>query len=186
MKFTLSIFFLLFFSLLGSDSFPQTQIQNSQLKANILLPDAQLGFYRGTRFDWSGMAFQITKGKNTYLQGLKLFKNKGATGTAGEFRDPLGYQISPEGEPFLKIGVGLLQSDHKKYSCTSNYKLLKAGDWKITKEHDSILFEQSMSSKTGFAYHYQKELKLQGNRLIIDYTLKNLRDKFTRLTILCR
>ena len=33
---------------------PQAEISNSQLRAKLYLPDAQSGYYRGTRFDWSG------------------------------------------------------------------------------------------------------------------------------------
>src|SRR5262245_8293430 len=36
-------------------SAPQAEISNGVLKAQFYLPDAQKGFYRGTRFDWSGV-----------------------------------------------------------------------------------------------------------------------------------
>jgi hypothetical protein len=34
-------------------SAPQAEITNAVLKVRCYLPDAQKGFYRGTRFDWS-------------------------------------------------------------------------------------------------------------------------------------
>ena len=34
---------------------PEAEINNGVLKAQLYLPDAQKGFYRGTRFDWSGV-----------------------------------------------------------------------------------------------------------------------------------
>jgi hypothetical protein len=34
---------------------PRTEIKNQHIKAKLYLPDAQNGFYRGTRFDWSGV-----------------------------------------------------------------------------------------------------------------------------------
>src|SRR3954471_18029394 len=33
---------------------PKAEISNGQIRAVIYLPDAQAGFYRSTRFDWSG------------------------------------------------------------------------------------------------------------------------------------
>src|SRR5262249_11443629 len=39
----------------NATSAPQAEINNGLLKAQLYLPDAQKGFYRGTRFDWSGV-----------------------------------------------------------------------------------------------------------------------------------
>jgi hypothetical protein len=40
-------------------------ISNGQLKATVYLPDAHSGFYRGTRFDWSGVISSLEfKGHN--------------------------------------------------------------------------------------------------------------------------
>ena len=36
-------------------SFPSAEISNGRIRATILLPDAEKGYYRGTRFDWSGV-----------------------------------------------------------------------------------------------------------------------------------
>ena len=36
-------------------SFPEARISNGAIAAKLYLPDAQRGFYRSTRFDWSGM-----------------------------------------------------------------------------------------------------------------------------------
>ena len=35
--------------------FPEAQISNGHITAKLYLPDAQRGFYRSTRFDWSGV-----------------------------------------------------------------------------------------------------------------------------------
>ena len=35
--------------------FPSAEISNGQIKAKVYLPDASNGFYRSTRFDWSGV-----------------------------------------------------------------------------------------------------------------------------------
>ena len=35
--------------------YPQTRLDNGQIKVTVNLPDAAKGFYKGTRFDWSGV-----------------------------------------------------------------------------------------------------------------------------------
>ena len=34
---------------------PEAEITNGTLRVRVYLPDATTGFYRGTRFDWSGV-----------------------------------------------------------------------------------------------------------------------------------
>ena len=34
---------------------PQAQISNGTVRATVYLPDAEKGYYRGTRFDWAGV-----------------------------------------------------------------------------------------------------------------------------------
>ena len=38
-----------------SDQFPQAEISNGIIHATLYLPDAKDGYYRGSRFDWSGV-----------------------------------------------------------------------------------------------------------------------------------
>src|SRR5262249_33472774 len=37
------------------DEVPTVEITNDRIRAKLYLPDARRGYYRGTRFDWSGM-----------------------------------------------------------------------------------------------------------------------------------
>ena len=83
------------------------------------------------------------------------------TGIAEEFREPLGYQNAAAGEPFLKIGVGLLQkSSTKAYFFAENYKILQSGEWDVSHGRDWILFEQSISTNFGYSYRYLKKITL--------------------------
>src|SRR4051812_22993079 len=46
---------------------PQVEIGNGVLKARLYLPDIKKGYYRGTRFDWSGVIGSLEyKGHNYY------------------------------------------------------------------------------------------------------------------------
>src|SRR5882757_8273928 len=47
--------------------FPQAKISNGQITAKIYLPDAKNGYYRSTRFDWSGAVYSLQyKGHDFY------------------------------------------------------------------------------------------------------------------------
>src|SRR5208283_3467420 len=52
-----------------TDKIPQAEISNGELSAKVYLPDAAQGFYRGTRFDHSGIVSSLEyKGHNYYGQ----------------------------------------------------------------------------------------------------------------------
>ena len=46
--------------------YPATELSNGVLRAKVYLPDAEKGFYRGTRFDWAGVMGSLE------LQGAQL------------------------------------------------------------------------------------------------------------------
>src|SRR6201996_2299335 len=47
--------------------FPQAKISNGQITAKVYLPDAKNGYYRSTRFDWSGAIYSLRyKGHDFY------------------------------------------------------------------------------------------------------------------------
>ena len=43
---------------LGAQNFPSHEIKNGEITARVYLPDAKSGFYKSTRFDWSGAIAQ--------------------------------------------------------------------------------------------------------------------------------
>ena len=47
-------------------TFPEATISNGQITARIYLPDPQRGFYRSTRFDWSGMIASLEHNGHQY------------------------------------------------------------------------------------------------------------------------
>jgi hypothetical protein len=115
--------------LLAADP-PSADISNGVIKAKICLPDQQNGFYRSTRFDWSGVVCHMEyKGKVFYSPWwYKLdlmtydfdYDDKGVisapfTAMAGpgeEFNSqggPLNFADAPFGGTFIKIGVGVLR-----------------------------------------------------------------------------
>ena len=46
---------------------PHAAIANARIRAALYLPDAQSGYYRGTRFDWSGVVASLEWKGHTYF-----------------------------------------------------------------------------------------------------------------------
>src|SRR5213083_1936753 len=46
---------------------PQAEISTAKIKAKIYLPDPQNGYYRGTRFDWSGVVASLEWNGHSYF-----------------------------------------------------------------------------------------------------------------------
>ena len=47
--------------------FPQATISNGRITAQFYLPDAEHGYYRGTRFDWSGSILSLKTAHHEYF-----------------------------------------------------------------------------------------------------------------------
>src|SRR5580704_434991 len=93
---------------------PQQILANKHLKLTIELPDPVHGYYRGTRFDWSGLVQRAEFAGHTVFAPWKKpphdpTDHDDVTGTAEEFSEPLGYADAPAGGTFLKLGVGELE-----------------------------------------------------------------------------
>lgn len=144
---------------------PEARLTNGELELVVMLPDARSGFYRGVRFDWSGIVAQAIYRGHTFFQGAENLTSSGGTGTAGEFRLPLGYEEAAPGEPFVKIGVGVLERlDGKPYHFGAKYKLVVPGEWAVSQGSDWILFEQELATEFGHAYQYRKRIVMAADR----------------------
>jgi hypothetical protein len=175
------LIFLLLGSILQADEFPTHTIKNDRLSLKVYLPNAEKGFYRGTRFDWSGV-FTVE------FKGHKLFgpwkanhdpkNNDDIVGPCEEFgsafSSPLNYREAKVGERFLKIGVGELEKPKEDaYRFFHNYKIAKAGEWKVIKSDDKLIFTQGLHTDYGYAYSYIKILSVEGSEVQILHNLKN-------------
>jgi hypothetical protein len=149
---------------------PRHVMTDGRLTLTVLLPDAESGFYRGTRFDWSGVV------EKAQINGHTLFGYWKAThdptnhddvpGTAEEFgtatspvAGPLGYREAKAGQTFLKIGVGELEKiDEPRYRFTQRYKIVKPGTWAVNAGKDAVEFRQEMTHPAGYGYRYVKRI----------------------------
>jgi len=163
--------------------FPQVEISNGLVKAKILLPDAEHGYYRGTRFDWDGVVASLTYQGHSFFG--KWFEEYDPTshdaimGPVEEFRGDageLGYEEARAGGYFVKIGVGILRRiDDAKYQFYRTYPIISTGKRVITPGSDRVTFQQELNNGEGYAYVYRKTLRLAHGKpeLVIEHSLKN-------------
>jgi len=168
---------------LGAAEFPQADISNGEIKARLYLPDAEKGYYRGTRFDWSGQMPSLEyKGHqyfgewNTRPYDPKL--HDAIMGPVEEFSDleAPGYAEAPVGGTFLKIGVGFLRKDDTKYNHFKTYPIVDGGTWTVKKHADRVEFTHVVRDvKSGYGYEYTKVVRLVAGKpqLAIEHRLKN-------------
>ena len=158
--------------------FPQTDISNGLIHATIYLPDSKKGYYRGTRFDWSGNIASLKYSGHNYVDQwfikYSLEIHDAILGPVEEFT-PLDYLETKNGGSFLKIGVGMLyKSDDKPYTFSRLYQLLNPGKWTVKKMSDQVLFIHELNDKK-YSYHYEKTVQLTNGKpeMVLSHTLKN-------------
>ncbi len=162
---------------------PQTNISNGVVKAKIYLPDAEKGYYRGVRFDWSGVVPSLTyQGHEFFGQWFAKYDpllNDAIMGPVEEFRGQEGGEGFAEAKPgglFVKIGVGVLRRpDAEPYSFFRTYTLVNPGRWIVRPAADHVDFVHELNTGEGFSYQYTKTLRLPRAKaeLVIEHALKN-------------
>lgn len=166
---------------LAAGQFPQAEISTSGIHAKLYLPDPQAGYYRGTRFDWSGVIASLEwNGHNYFGQWFERHDPKvhdAITGPVEEFLTNgagLGYAEAKPGDRFVRIGVGAVRKpDEPQYRQFGTYDIVDPGKWTVNKGADWIEFVQELPDTEGYAYVYRKTLRLSNNTLVLEHHLKN-------------
>jgi hypothetical protein len=172
-------------------------MSNGVLRAKIYLPDAQKGFYRGTRFDWAGVMSSLEyQGHNYYGPFFEKFDPavsdveigdpvvagiaSAASGPVEEFIGAdgaaLGYSAAKPGETFCKIGVGALRKpDNAAYSQYANYAIVDGGKRTLKTGPDWIEFTQQVDCGAEYGYSYRKTIRFLKNEpaMVIEDRLSN-------------
>jgi hypothetical protein len=167
---------------------PQTIISNGLVRARVYLPDPERGYYRGARFDWSGLIANLDyKGHSFFGVWFSKYSptiNDAVTGPVEEFRtgdgprgSALGFdEAKPPRGLFIKIGVGVLRKpDDAPYSFGRAYDIVSPGVWTSRPEADRVEFEQDLTDGEGYAYRYEKTVRLVAKQpaLILEHRLRN-------------
>jgi len=180
-------------TIVRGDSALEVPIADGPIQARIYLPDANGGFYRGTRFDWSGVIGSLKYGGHDYYppwfqrsdpnvhdfiyDGADIVAGPctAAVGPAEEFAMPLGFDEARASGTFVKIGVGVLRKpDDKKYDMFRLYPIADGGKWTVTPKPDSIEFRHELADLSGYAYEYRKTVSVKGNQMVLDHSLRNI------------
>jgi hypothetical protein len=156
---------------------PQATISNSRVRAQLHLPDAQSGYYRGTRFDWSGVISSLEWNGHSYFgQWFPRYDPKlhdAITGPVEEF-DSLGYGEAKPGESFVRIGVGAVRKPAEPaYRRFATYDIADPGTWSVRRSSDRVEFLHTLKDTGGYAYEYRKIVRLKDNTLVLEHRLKN-------------
>ncbi|MCC7176140.1 MAG: hypothetical protein IT159_13190 [Bryobacterales bacterium] len=173
--------------------YPQAEISNGRITAKLYLPDAAKGFYRGTRFDWSGIIHSLVyRGHDyfgpwfdamdpkvrdyTYENGrLIAGACSAATGPAEEFQ-VMGFDEAKPGGTFLKIGVGALRKDERPYASFTLFEIADGGKWTVRRSRGSVEFTHQLSDPaSGYGYVYRKTVRLEAGKpvLTLEHSLRN-------------
>jgi hypothetical protein len=186
---------------LAAAEYPSAEISSGDLRVHLYLPDARAGFYRASRFDWSGMIDSlIYRGHEYYgpwfqrvdpnahdfiYDGADIVAGPctAAVGPAEEFitgsDQPLGYNEAKAGGTFVKIGVGALRKPaNSEYDRFRSYELVNGGTWTVQKTDRSIEFTQTLSDpQSGYGYVYRKTVSVSKNEMAIGHRLGNTGSK---------
>ena len=168
-----------------NSDFPKAVLSNGTTQAVIYLPDAQKGYYRSTRFDWSGVVACLTYKGHTYFgvwfNHYDPLINDAITGPVEEFRSSDGfssinYNEAKPGELFIKPGVGVLRKvDDTPYKFGGAYPIVDGGKWSVRVKKTEVIFTHRLQSPLGYAYVYEKILKLDKHQpiLTLEHHMKN-------------
>ncbi len=186
MKYAIFLFVIAFMPLLCSlraGDFPEAQISNRAIRAKFYLPDPERGYYRGTRFEWSGIIHSLQyEGHEYFGVWFPRYDPKlhdAITGPVEEFRTgeaSLGYAEAKPNETFVRIGVGTLRKpEEPAYRVFGTYEIVDPGKWTVKTANDRIEFVHTLKHPAGYAYKYTKIVRLEKDRaeMVIEHRLKN-------------
>ena len=176
----------------------ETEISNGILGVGLYLPDPKQGFYRGTRFDWSGVIHSLKYNGHDYygpwftktdpkvidfiFDGDDIIAGpcSAITGPVEEFSSngsALGFGEAKPGGTFIKIGVGVLRRpDKEDYNPYRLYDIVDPGKWSVQRKDDSVQFTQELSDpNSGYGYRYTKTVQLSKSKpeMVLEHTLEN-------------
>jgi hypothetical protein len=172
---------------LAAEDFPKAEISNGVVTAKFYLPDPARGYYRGTRFDWSGVIYSLRTQDHEYFgQWFERYDPKlhdAIMGPVEEFKTNnagLGFDEAKAGGTFIRIGVGVVRKpDDQKYEGFKTYEIVDPGKRKVRSGQDWIQFVHELRDQNGYAYRYTKTIRLVKGKpeMVLEHSLKNIGKK---------
>lgn len=146
-------------------------ISKEGIEAVLCYPSSKYGYYRGTRFDWSGVFRKITRRghiyADTWFDGNDPVRHDNVCGPSEEF---VIFRNDLPGT-FLKIGVGLLKKESGPYDRFKYYEIVDEGIRSLEALESLAVFRHCMQGQ----YEYEKRVEIiDGNVMEIRHCLMNL------------
>ncbi|MBN1420830.1 MAG: hypothetical protein JXP34_18815 [Planctomycetes bacterium] len=149
-------------------AFPGASLSNDVVAMDLYLPEPGKGYYRGTRFDGSGIISSLRFRGHEYFgewkEGHDPENHDDICGPVEAFQTGgagLGYEEAKPGESFVRIGVGVLRKpDEPGYRWNHTYEIIDPGRWAVKHGTDWIEFRHELSTAAGWGYVYTKRIAL--------------------------
>jgi hypothetical protein len=163
----------------AQDESLEAEITNGLITAKLYLPDAENGYYRGSRFDWSGVIPELRyEGHDYFGQWFRDYDPKthdAILGPVEEFMQ-IGYEEAPVNGEFMRIGIGgLRKPEENRFQRFGYYEFSNPGQWTVKKAKDHVVFTHKLNDVAGYSYNYQKTVRLVKGKaqMVLEHTLKN-------------
>jgi hypothetical protein len=149
---------------------PAVRITNGLVTAVLYLPNAERGYYRATRFDWSGVVADLQAGGHSYFgRWFPTYDPRthdAITGPVQEYVTGQGFDAAQPGGTFVKIGVGVLRKPTEPTRGFATLEIVDGGKWSTRIREDSVEFVHEVDDPaSGYGYRYSKTVALPPGRM---------------------
>ncbi len=163
--------------------YPREVLYKNGFYVSVYTPDRDTGYYRSSRFDWTGQIGLVKWLGHTAYGDWKFphdpTNTEHATGPAEEFDQYTAPGFSTIGTDgvYLKIGVGGLRraTGENNYSPYPAHTISEYGTRTITRGLHWVTHTHSIPAIQGWRYFYTKTITLgdSANTYVIDHSLNN-------------
>jgi hypothetical protein len=113
----------------------------------------------------------VAGGALSYLGGLAMEFDIGQEAFQP---DPPGYNEGKSGDPFLKIGVGILRRDGNPYNFSAGYPVVELARTTATWKEDRVHFVQTLTgTANGYTCRLEQDVIVKNDRILMHYLLQN-------------
>jgi hypothetical protein len=149
---------------------PAVRITNGLVSATLYLPDPERGYYRATRFDWSGAVADLQAGGHSYFgrwfPEYDPRRHDAITGPVQEYVTGQGFDAARPGGTFVKIGVGVLRKPAEPIRGFQTLEIVDGGRWSTRIHADSVEFVHEVNDPaSGYGYRYSKVVALPPGKM---------------------
>ena len=161
----------------------QFVLKNPRLTATLMVPDQPSSAYAGPRYESGGIVMQVAlDGRHTFLGKEGRGERLGGFGLIEEMgmHKAIGYEDAKPGEPFLRLGVGLVaRGARPDFFFFEAFPFVERFRWDVAVAERSAAFVQVGKPFRGTAYRYEKRVVLDPEQpaLRFEHALANTGEK---------